>query len=135
LNGAPINDKDGNWQISPNIEAVQEFKVMTNVYDTQYGRMGGVVNTTIKAGTNQWHGDGFDYWRNSVMDANTIQNNSVGQPRGRHNQHQFGGVIGGPIRKDKNFIFASFEGWCEVIPFPTVSNTVPGFLRSGQNFG
>ena len=50
LNGAPITDKDGNWEISPNIEAVQEFKVMTNVYDAQYGRMaGGVVNTTSRA--------------------------------------------------------------------------------------
>src|SRR5438270_1156974 len=67
LNGAPITDKDGNWEISPNIEAVQEFKVMTNVYDAQYGRMaGGVVNTTIKSGSNAWHGDVFDYFRNSV---------------------------------------------------------------------
>jgi hypothetical protein len=136
LNGAPINDNSGTWQLSPNIEAVQEFKVMTNVYDTAYGRMaGGVVNTTIKSGTNAWHGDGFDYWRNSIMDANTVQNNAVGASRGRHNQHQFGGVIGGPIRKNKDFIFGSFEGWREVIPFPTVSDTVPDFLRSGQNMG
>jgi hypothetical protein len=136
LNGAPINDNGGTWQLAPNIEAVQEFKVMTNVYDTQYGRMaGGVVNTTIKSGSNQWHGDGFDYWRNSILDANTIQNNAIGQGRGRHNLHQFGGVIGGPVRRDKDFIFGSFEGWREVVPFPTVSNTVPESLRSGQAFG
>lgn len=136
LNGAPINDYTGTWEISPNIESVHEFKVMTNVYDSQYGRMaGGVVNTTIKSGTNQWHGDVFDYWRNSIFDANTIQNNAIGRGRGRHNQHQFGGVVGGPIRKDKDFLFASFEGWREVVPFPTVSNTVPNFLRSGQDFG
>ena len=136
LNGAPINDYGGTWEISPNIESVQEFKVMTNVYDAEYGRMaGGVVNTTIKSGTNQWHGDAFDYWRNSIMDANTIQNNAIGRGRGRHNQHQFGGVVGGPIRKNKDFIFGSFEGWREVVPFPTVSNTVPNFLRSGENFG
>ncbi len=136
LNGAPINDYNGNWEVSPNIESVQEFKVMTNVYDSQYGRMaGGVVNTTIKSGTNEWHGDVFDYWRNSILDANTIQNNAVGAPRGYHNQHQFGGVVGGPIRKDKDFIFGSFEGFREVVPFPTVSNTVPNFLRSGQDFG
>lgn len=136
LNGAPINDYNGTWMISPNIESVQEFKVMTNVYDAQYGRMaGGVVNTTIKSGSNEWHGDVFDYFRNSVLDANTIQNNAIGRGRGQHNQHQFGGVVGGPIRKDKDFLFASFEGWREVVPFPTVSNTVPGFMRSGQNFG
>ncbi len=136
LNGAPINDYGGTWEISPNIESVQEFKVMTNVYDAQYGRMaGGVVNTTIKSGSNDWHGDVFDYFRNSVFDANTIQNNAIGRGRGRHNQHQFGGVAGGPIRKNKDFIFGSFEGWREVVPFPTVSNTVPLFLRSGQDFG
>jgi len=135
LNGAPINDNGGTWQISPNIEAVQEFKVMTNVYDSQYGRMGGgVVNTTLKSGSNQWHGDVFDYWRNAALDANTIQNNSIGASRGKHNQHQFGGVVGGPIRKDKDFVFVSFEGWREVVPFPATSDTVPLGLRSGQNF-
>ena len=109
LNGAPINDLNGTWMISPNIESVQEFKVMTNVYDAQYGRMaGGVVNTTIKSGSNEWHGDVFEYFRNSVLDANTIQNNAIGRDRGQHNQHQFGGVVGGPIRKDKDFLFASF---------------------------
>jgi hypothetical protein len=135
LNGAPINDNSGTWHISPNIEGVQEFKVMTNVYDAQYGRMGGgVVNTTMKSGSNAWHGDVFDYWRNSVMDANTTQNNAQGAPRGQHNQHQFGGVVGGPIRKDKDFAFFSFEGWREVVPFPTISDTVPLGLRDGQNF-
>src|SRR5437764_1232926 len=96
---------------------------------------GGVVNTTIKSGSNAWHGDVFDYFRNSVFDANTIQNNSIGRGRGVDNQHQFGGVVGGPIRKNKDFVFGSFEGWREVVPFPTVSDTVPNFLRNGQNFG
>jgi len=135
LNGAPISNNGGSWQLAPNVEAVQEFKVMTNTYDSSYGRFGGgVVNTTLKSGSNTWNGDVFDYWRNSKMDANFFQNNYGGQPKGFHNQHQFGGVLGGPIRKNKDFVFGSFEGWQEVVPFPTLSSTPPTILRDGQHF-
>lgn len=134
LNGAPIS-VDGSWQLAPNVEAIQEFKVMTNTYDAQYGRTGGgTVNTTLKSGGSAWHGDVFDYWRNSILDANTVQNNIKGADKGKHNQHQFGGVVGGPIRKDKDFIFGSFEGWREVVPFPLVTSTIPTDLRDGKNF-
>jgi len=135
LNGAPISNNGGTWQIAPNVEAVQEFKVMTNTYDASYGRFGGgVVNTTLKSGGNAWHGDVYDYFRNRVFDANTFQNNTAGLPKGFHNQHQFGGVAGGPIRKEKDFIFGSFEGWQEVVPFPALSSTPPLALRDGQHF-
>ena len=135
LNGAPISDKDGTWQIAPNVEAVQEFKVMTNTYDAQFGKFtGGVVNTTIKSGSNEWHGSVFEYFRNTVLDANTTQNNRVGQPRSAHHQNQFGGVVGGPIRKDKDFVFFSFEGWRETIPFSVINNVPPTALRDGQHF-
>ncbi len=134
LNGAPIS-LTGSWQISPNMEAIQEFKVMTNTYDAQYGRTGGgTVNTTIKSGSNRLHGSVFDYLRNSLLDANTTQNNQVGAPRGKHITNQFGGTAGGPIRKDKDFYFASFEGFRERVPFPLVSDTPPAELRDGQNF-
>jgi hypothetical protein len=135
LNGAPISDNGGSWQLAPNVEAVQEFKVMTNTYDAAYGRFqGGVVNTTLKSGTNEWHGNVFEYWRNRIMDANSFQNNYIKAPRGFHNQHQFGGVAGGPIRKNKDFIFGSFEGWQEVVPFPANTNTPNMALRDGQHF-
>jgi hypothetical protein len=135
LNGAPISDNGGSWQLAPNVEAVQEFKVMTNTYDSSYGRFGGgVVNTTLKSGTNNWHGDVFEYWRNRIMDANSFQNNVQGLPKGFHNQHQFGGVVGGPVRKDKDFVFVSFEGWQEVVPFPALASTPPLILRDGQHF-
>src|SRR5216684_1041830 len=131
LNGAPISNNDGTWQLAPNVEAVQEFKVMTNTYDAQYGRFGGgVVNTTVKSGTSDWHGDVFEYFRNRVFDANYFQNNFVGRPLQTHNQHQFGGVIGGPIRKEKDFIFGSFEGWREIIGFSATSNVPAAALRS-----
>jgi hypothetical protein len=122
LNGAPISDNSGTWSIAPNVEAVQEFKVMTNTYDSSYGRFGGgVVNTTLKSG-------------NKVFDANSFQNNIIGAPKAKHNQHQWGGIVGGPIRKDKDFIFASFEGWRERIGFPAVTSTPPLTLRDGKGF-
>jgi hypothetical protein len=134
------------WGLAPNIEAVQEFKVMTNTYDATYGLFrGGIVNTTTKSGTNAWHGDVFEYYRNSIFDANYFQNKAnpnidpvtgvaTPKPYGLHNQHQFGGVVGGPIRKDKDFVFFSFEGWQEVIPYPITTGTPPMILRDGQHF-
>ncbi len=134
LNGAPISTF-GSWQIAPNVEAIQEFKVQTNTYDAQFGRTGGgTVNTTLKAGGKEWHGDVFDYWRNRILDANTFQNNAGAKPRGFHNQHQFGGVAGGPIRKNKDFLFFSQESWREVVPFPLVTSVPPALIRDGQHF-
>jgi hypothetical protein len=131
LNGAPISTQ-GSFNLAPNVEAVQEMKVMVNTYDSQYGRSGGGhVNTTLKSGTNDWHGSVFDFWRNRVLDANTRQNNAAGSPRGFRNQHQYGGILGGPIRKNSDFIFLSFEGWQERVPFPSVATVPPAEMRNG----
>ena len=82
LNGAPVS-LTGSWQFSPNLDGVEEFRVLTNTYDAQYGRTGGgTVMTTLKSGTNAWHGNVFEYFHNSVLDANTTQNNQSDQPRG-----------------------------------------------------
>lgn len=133
MNGAPISNSEGTWQIAPNVEAVQEFKVMTNTYDAGYGRFGGgVVNITMKTGGNKWHGSLFEFWRNRILDANFFQNNAAGKPKTFHNQHNFGGAIGGPIRKDKDFLFASWDGWQEVVPFPVTSSTPPIEIRGGN---
>jgi hypothetical protein len=134
LNGAPIS-LTGTWQLAPNRDAIQEFKVMVNTYDASIGRTGGgSVNTTLKSGSNTLHGTMFEYLRNSVLDANWTQNNMVGAPRGKHITNQFGGTVGGAIRRDKDFFFASFEGFRERVPFPVVSNTPPLDLRDGQHF-
>ncbi|MBM3727450.1 MAG: hypothetical protein FJW40_18760 [Acidobacteria bacterium] len=134
LNGAPIST-DGTFNLAPNVEAIQEFKVMVNTYDAQFGRSGGGhVNTTLKAGTNDWHGSLFDFWRNRILDANARQNNAAGSQRGYRNQHQYGGIIGGPIRKNRDFVFFSFEGWQERTPFPVVSTVPPAAMRDGQRF-
>lgn len=132
LNGAPIST-NGTFNLAPNVEAIQEFKVMVNTYDAQFGRSGGGhVNTTLRSGTNDWHGSMFDFWRNRIFDANTRQNNAGGAKRGFRNQHQYGGIIGGPIRKNRDFVFFSFEGWQERTPFPVVSTTVPDAMKQGD---
>lgn len=132
LNGAPIST-NGTFNLAPNVEAVQEMKVMVNTYDSQYGRSGGGhVSTTLRSGTNAWHGTVFDFWRNRVLDANTRQNNALGVGRGFRNQHQFGGTIGGPVRKDRDFLFFSFEGWREVVPFPSNVSVPPVEIRGGD---
>jgi len=136
LNGANISQQTstgrGSWFIAPNVDAVQEFKVQTNTYDATYGRTGGgTINVVTKSGGEAFHGTAYDYWRNAVFDANFYQLNQrvdpatgQGQPRGFHNQHQFGGTIGGPIKKGKTFFFFSLEWDKEVLPIP-VSSTVP----------
>jgi hypothetical protein len=138
LNGAPASQQggggSGSWNIAPNLDAVEEFKVMTNTYDAQYGReAGGTVNTVLKSGTDRFHGTAFDFWRNSVLDSNYYQLNQAGQPRAFHNQHQFGGTVGGPILKQKLFFFASFEGWREVHPVPVVTGTVTSDMLPGPD--
>lgn len=135
LNGAPIST-NGTFNLAPNVEAVEEMKVMVNTYDAAYGRSGGGhVSTTLKSGTNSWHGTAFDFWRNRILDANTRQNNALGTGRGFRNQHQFGGTIGGPIRKEKDFVFFSFEGWRERVPFPSNVSVPPMEIRSGNFAG
>lgn len=136
MDGTPISDNGSQWDFAPSVDAIQEFSAMTTVYDAQYHHeAGGVVNTTIRSGTNNWHGDVYDYFRNRLLDANFFQNNIAGAKKGRHNQNQFGGVFGGPIRKDKDFLFVSYEGWQEVVPFPGSGTTdVPLAMRDGQHF-
>ena len=95
----------------PSPDAIQEFKVQTSNYDAEYGRTTGAsVNLVTKSGSNNWHGTAFEFFRNTVLDANTYFANATGQPRGVLNQNQFGGTVGGPVIKNKLFFFFSYEG-------------------------
>jgi hypothetical protein len=108
IDGADNNDFLGNnMVVDPNPDAVAEFKIITNNYEAEYGRTsGGVVNQVIKSGTNAIHGDFFDYFRNTSLDASDYFLQQV--PIFRYNI--FGGTIGFPIKKDKMFLFASYQG-------------------------
>lgn len=92
-------------------DAVQEFAIQTSSFAAEYGRTpGGQVSIVTKSGTNEFHGAVFDYFRNDIFDANDWFANHRGLKRAALRQNDFGGVVGGPIFKNKTFFFASYEG-------------------------
>jgi len=94
----------------PSIDMIQEVKVDTNSYPAEVGRAGGaVVNLLTKSGTNSFHGGLYEYLRNDKLNANDFFSNKTGVPRPEYRQNQFGGSVGGPIRKDKTFFFGDVE--------------------------
>jgi len=93
------------------VDALQEFRVETSSYAPEFGRSpGGQIIISTRSGTNQFHGDVFDYVRNNVFDANDWFANAADKPRAPERQNDFGGVFGGPILRDKTFFFFSYEG-------------------------
>jgi hypothetical protein len=102
----------GTIGIRPSIDAIQEFKVQTNLYSAEISRTsGGVVNILTKSGTNDFHGSAFEFLRNDKFDANGNYNFTGGAtlPKQKFRQNQFGGSIGGPIIKDRTFFFGDYE--------------------------
>ena len=119
LNGTLISDNGSQWDFAPSVDAIQEFSAMTTIYDAQYGHeAGGVVNTVIKGGTQLLARHGLRLLPQRGSRRQQLRQQPCRRPEGPPQQNQFGGTFGGPIRKDKDFVFASFEGWQEVIPFP-----------------
>ena len=94
------------------MSAIQEFQVMTNTYGAQFGGTGAAVNMVTKSGTNDLHGSAYDYLRNSVLDGYNWFDIKGQKPAFRRNQ--FGGALGGPIKKDKAFYFMNYEGLRQV---------------------
>ena len=97
--------------IGPSVEAIGNMQILTNGYSAEYGRAaGGVLDISIKSGTNGFHGVGFEILQNTVLDANLWQNNLAGAPRNPFKQNQYGGAVGGPIIKNKLFFFGDYQG-------------------------
>jgi carboxypeptidase family protein/TonB-dependent receptor-like protein len=114
------------------IDALQEFKVLTSTYAPEFGRSpGGQVSIVTRSGTNKFHGSLFEYFRNDVLDANDWFANSLGLSRPPLRQNDFGGVLGGPIIRNKTFFFFSYEGLRLRQPL-TVTTDVPS-LSSRQS--
>jgi carboxypeptidase family protein len=102
-----ISTASGIQRGTPPQESVQEFRVINTDYSTEFGRaVGGIVNIITRSGTNDWHGTLYEYFRNDKMDAINLL-----QATGAHTlrQNQFGGAIGGPIQKDKTFLYTNYE--------------------------
>lgn len=100
-------ERGGSYGVSPSIDAIGEFKMLQNTFSAEYGYGQTVINSTIKNGTNQFHGVGWDFIRNDTLDANNAFNFS-----GKKNplkQQLFGGSVGGPIKKEKLFFFANYD--------------------------
>jgi Carboxypeptidase regulatory-like domain len=109
VNGGDANDQFVNLPtVQPTPDSVEEFRVITNTFDAEYGRnSGSVVNVITKSGSNNLHGDLYEYFRNTVLDAKNYFD-LLGRPQ--WNQNQYGGTLGGPIKKDRSFFFLSYEG-------------------------
>ena len=115
VNGGDANDQFVNLPtVQPSPDSIQEFRVLTNTFDAEYGRnSGSVVNVITKSGTNDIHGNVYEFFRNKVLNANNYCLTSVdGLPcvKPQSNQNQFGGTFGGPIVKNRTFFFVSYEG-------------------------
>jgi hypothetical protein len=113
LDGVPVNITYGNIvALVPTQDAVAEFRVQSNNNTAEYGRYtGGVINLTSKSGTNDFHGGLYEFLRNRVLNATDFFSNKNGVGKAPFVQNQFGGNVGGPIRKDKTFFFFSYEGF------------------------
>ncbi len=110
VNGGDGNDLFANLPaVEPSPDSIEEFRVISNSFDAEYGRnSGAVVNVVTKSGTNDFHGSFYEFFRNDVL--NTHPFSFSPSPKPAFKQNQFGGTLGGPIKKDKTFFFASYEG-------------------------
>jgi hypothetical protein len=123
--------------ITPSVDAVQEFKVNTNNFPAEFGHAAGsVVNTTLKSGTNAFHGALFEFLRNNAFDANNYISKLFGLPRAPFHQNQFGATLGGPVLKDKLFFFVDYQGTRQTTRAAgTTSNLPPLAFRNGDFSG
>jgi hypothetical protein len=140
IDGADNNSYTTNLQdqsaqtVQPAVDSIQEFKLQTRDYNVEYGRSaGGVINATLKSGTNGFHGDVYEFLRNADLDANDFFLNRAGQPKFAFQQNQFGATLGGPIRKNKTFFFGNWEG-TRIRQGQTLVGTVPTPLMRQGNF-
>jgi len=108
VNGGNVEESEGNGtSIIPNADSIAEFKIITNSANAEYGHYsGGAVSVITKSGSNSFHGDGFEFWRNQNLNAGGYFTG----PSPVYSQNQFGGTFGGPIKKNKLFFFGDYQG-------------------------
>jgi outer membrane receptor protein involved in Fe transport len=142
VNGGDGNDLFANLPaVEPSPDSIEEFRVITNSFDAEYGRnSGAVVNVVTKSGTNELHGSFYEFFRNDVLNAHPFT--FVPTPKPGFKQNQFGGTLGGPIKKDKTFIFGSYEGRrivqgvvSQPVTVPTADELAGDFSAVGQAAG
>ncbi|MCU1340239.1 MAG: TonB-dependent hemoglobin/transferrin/lactoferrin receptor family protein [Bryobacterales bacterium] len=115
------------------LEAVREFSVQSGSYSAEFGDVaGGVINLESKSGTNDWHGSMFEFFRNDKMDAANFFSNATGQAKNPLRYNQFGGSLGGPIRRDRTFLFADYQGTITHNSTPMVASLPLSEQRQGD---
>jgi len=120
---------------TPTTDAVEEFKVQTSNFSAEFGFSGAtVVNIITRSGTNQFHGSGYEYLRNQVLDANSFFDNARGNKLAGLRRNNFGGTIGGPIKRNKTFFFFDYDGTREVTQGSN-SAAVPSARERTGDFG
>ena len=136
-NNFNVNGGDANDQfvavpaVEPSPDTIEEFRVLTNTFDAEFGRnSGSVVNVVTKGGTNEYHGDVYEFFRNTDLDARGF----FDATRPDFHQNQFGGTFGGPIKKNKTFFFASVEDRQIVQGIPSDLVTVPTAAERNGDF-
>jgi hypothetical protein len=124
-------DVNAGTAIIPNLDAIAEFRIITSNFDAEYGEFsGGQISVITKSGSNAWHGNAFDFLRNTDLDAR----NYFSPSRGAFRQNQFGGTIGGPIRRDKIFFFVDYQGTRQTQGVDTGNISVPSAAQRTGNF-
>jgi hypothetical protein len=132
LNGSDVEeDVNMGAAIVPNLDSIAEFRILTSSFDAEYGEFsGGQISVVTKSGTNEFHGDLFEFLRNTDLDAR----NYFSPTRGEFDQNQFGATIGGPILKNKLFFFADYQGTRLIQGVDTGEIPVPSVQDRSGNF-
>jgi hypothetical protein len=136
LDGVDMNEPiDNLLPYQPSPDALAEVRVDTNNYSAEFGNVAGaLMNSTIKSGTNEFHGNFFEFWRDSSLAANSWDNNRVtpAAKKPELSQHIFGATIGGPIVRNKYFFFADYQGFIRDRPGELVRSVAPEAWRRGD---
>jgi hypothetical protein len=133
LNGASVQETIGQQAgIIPNLDSIAEFRILSSNVDAEYGSFtGGIINVVTKSGTNAFHGNVFEFFRNTHLDAR----NYFSPERAVFHQNQYGGTLGGPIRRDRIFFFADYQGQRYIQGVETGFVSVPSMANRNGDFG
>ena len=119
----------GTQTIKPSLDAIQEVKILSNLYAAELGRTGGaVINVITKSGTNEFHGSAYEFFRNDIFDTADWLTQKVAP----YKQNQFGGSLGGPIVRGRTFFFADYEGYRNVQPTTFIGSVPTDAMRNGD---
>ncbi|PYQ94649.1 MAG: TonB-dependent receptor, partial [Acidobacteria bacterium] len=134
VNGGLVEEQVNNGTaVIPNLDSIAEFRLLTNVFDAEYGHYsGGLVNVITKSGANQLHGAAFEFFRNQKLDANNYFNNLNHVARGKYDRNQAGGTLGGPIERDHMFFFVDYQGTRQKIGTPQTTIVPSDAQRAGD---